>query len=138
MRAVSDAQVRTLMEEMSKHVQIGRAALKADLDRKTARKYVAAGKLPTELAAPRTWRTREDPFDADWSEVEKRLVDAPGLEAKALFEWRPSPALAPITGGRRRHARPPFTAENRPGRASLRTESQSSRPGLASDPNTST
>ena len=43
MRPVSDAQVRKLMEEMSKHGQIGRAALKADMDRKTARKYVAAG-----------------------------------------------------------------------------------------------
>lgn len=87
MRAMSDAQVRKLMEEMSKHGQIGRAALKADMDRKTARKYVAAGKLPSELAAPRTWRTREDPFDEDWPEVERRLVDAPELEAKTLFEW---------------------------------------------------
>jgi hypothetical protein len=75
------------MEEMSKHGQIGRAALKADMDRKTARKYVAAGKLPTELASPRTWRTREDPFEEDWAEIEQRLVDAPDLEAKTLFEW---------------------------------------------------
>jgi molybdenum-dependent DNA-binding transcriptional regulator ModE len=45
---VSDAQVRKLMEEMSKHGQIGQAAMKADMDRKTARKYVAAGQpLPS-------------------------------------------------------------------------------------------
>lgn len=87
MRAVSDAQVRRLMKEMTKHGQIGRAALKADMDRKTARKYVAAGKLPSELTAPRTWRTREDPFAEHWSEIEQRLVDAPELEAKTLFEW---------------------------------------------------
>jgi len=37
------------MEEMSKHGRIGRAAMKADMDRKTARKYVAAGKLPSEM-----------------------------------------------------------------------------------------
>jgi hypothetical protein len=34
----TDAQV--MMEEMTKHGQIGRAAAKADMDRKTARKYV--------------------------------------------------------------------------------------------------
>jgi hypothetical protein len=86
-RPVSDAQVRKLMEEMSKHGQIGRAALKADMDRKTARKYVTAGRLPSELIAPRTWRTRDDPFAEHWPQVEERLADSPGLEAKALFEW---------------------------------------------------
>lgn len=75
------------MEEMSKKGRIGRAALKADMDRKTARKYVAAGKLPSEMAAPHTWRTRPDPFTEHWPLVEQRLVDAPGLEAKTLFEW---------------------------------------------------
>ena len=58
MRPVSDAQVRRLMEEMSKDGQIGRAAMKADMDRKTARKYVTAAKLPSEMKQPRTWRTR--------------------------------------------------------------------------------
>lgn len=57
------------MEEMSKHGQIGRAALRADMDRKTARKYVQLGKLPSELKEPRTWRTRENPFEADWDWV---------------------------------------------------------------------
>ena len=72
MRSVSDAQVRKLMEEMSKHGQIGRAAMKADMDRKTARRYVTAAKLPSELAVPRAWRTREDPFEEHWSEVCER------------------------------------------------------------------
>lgn len=31
------------MEELTKHGKLGRAAMKADMDRKTARKYVAAG-----------------------------------------------------------------------------------------------
>ncbi len=87
MRPVSDAQVRKLMEEMSKHGQVGRAALKADMDRKTARKYVSAGKLPSEMAAPHDWRTRPDPFEEHWPEVEQRLVETPELEAKTLFEW---------------------------------------------------
>jgi hypothetical protein len=74
------------MEEMSKHGRIGRAALKAGMDRKTARKYVAAEKLPSEMKGLRTWRTREDPFTEHWPEMEERLREAPGLEAKTLLE----------------------------------------------------
>jgi hypothetical protein len=37
--------------------------------------------------APRTWRTRNDPFNANWAEVEAHLKDAPELQAKSLFEW---------------------------------------------------
>ncbi len=33
------------MEEFKKHGKVGRAALRADMDRKTARKYLAADKL---------------------------------------------------------------------------------------------
>ena len=83
---VSDAQVRKLMEEMTKNGRIGMAAMKADMDRKTARKYVAAGKLPSEMRTPRDWRTREDPFDEDWPAVEALLMEMPELEAKTLFE----------------------------------------------------
>jgi len=83
---VSDAQVRKLMEEMSKRGEIGRAAMLADMDRKTARKYVQAQKLPSELVVARTWRTREDPFRQDWAEVVALLEGAPELEAKTIFE----------------------------------------------------
>ena len=38
-----DQQVRRLMEEMSKHGRIGKAAMRSGMDRKTARKYVEAG-----------------------------------------------------------------------------------------------
>ena len=40
------------MEEMTKHGRIGVAAMRAGMDRKTARKYVAEGKLPSELFFP--------------------------------------------------------------------------------------
>lgn len=74
------------MEEMAKHAAVGLAAMKADMDRKTARKYVTAGKLPSEMKAPRDWRTRPDRFEEHWPEVEQRLREAPALEAKTLFE----------------------------------------------------
>jgi hypothetical protein len=73
------------MEEMSKHGQIGQAAMKADMDRKTARKYVAAGQLPSERKQPRDWRTRPDPFAEHWPEVEAKLRATPELEAKTLL-----------------------------------------------------
>jgi hypothetical protein len=86
MRLVSDAQVRKLMEELTKHGQKGLAAMKAGMDRKTARKYATIGQLPSETVVPRDWRTREDPFVEDWPEVEALLTETPGLEAKTVFE----------------------------------------------------
>jgi hypothetical protein len=86
MRPVSDAQVRRLMEELNKNNGIGMSAMKAGMDEKTARKYASAGKLPSEMKVPRDWRTRPDPFEEHWPEVERRLREAPELEAKTLFE----------------------------------------------------
>jgi hypothetical protein len=74
------------MEETSKHGELGLAALKAGMDRKTAAKYLKLGKYPSELTTERPWRTREDPFEKGWPEIAERLEDAPELEAKALFE----------------------------------------------------
>ncbi len=86
LRPVSDAQVRRLMEEMSKHGRIGDASMKAGMDRKTAAKYVKAAKLPSEMTTSRDWRTRDDPFAEDWSEVVALLEATPELEAKTLFD----------------------------------------------------
>ncbi len=83
---VTDVQVRKLMEEHTKHGRVGLASLRAGMHRNTGSKYLRAGKVPTELRQPRSWRTREDPFAEDWPEVEERLADAPELEAKSLFE----------------------------------------------------
>lgn len=87
-RKISDRQARMLMEERGKCGKVGRAAAKAGVHRNTATKYLKAGQLPSEMAAPRTWRTREDPFARDWdTEIAPRLVDAPELEAQTLFEF---------------------------------------------------
>lgn len=75
-----------------KAIQKGRtqqqAAAKANLrDRGTVAKYAKSGKLPSEMKEPRTYRTREDPFVADWAEIKVRLDALPDMETKALFEW---------------------------------------------------
>ena len=74
------------MDEMSKHGDVGVAALRSGMHRNTARRYLQAGKLPSELKPARTWRTRKDPFAADWEEIAARLSESPELEAKTLFE----------------------------------------------------
>ena len=85
MGRVTDQQVRKLREEMAKHGVAEIAALKAGMHRNTARKYLNTPKLPSDLRQPRDWRTRADPFAADWPAIAERLADAPELEAKHLF-----------------------------------------------------
>lgn len=74
------------MEEMTKTGKVGMASQKAGMHRSTATKYIQAGALPSELATPRTWRTREDPFAEHTAEIEAMLAQAPALEAKTVFE----------------------------------------------------
>jgi hypothetical protein len=84
----TDAQVRIIMRERSKGHTQEQAAVKANVNScQTVRKYERLRKLPSELQQPRTYRTRTDPFEADWSELERMLQDAPELEAKTLFDW---------------------------------------------------
>lgn len=84
----TDAQVRIVMTERSKGRTQEQAAAKANLDsRQTVGKYERLGQLPSELKRPRTYRTRSDPFETDWSELETLLEQAPELDAKTLFEW---------------------------------------------------
>jgi len=84
----TDAQVRIIMRERNLGKTQEQAAVKANLRScKTVRKYEQLGKLPSELKAPRSYRTRANPFEADWEEVESMLKDAPELEAKTLFDW---------------------------------------------------
>lgn len=62
------------------------AAMVSDMDRKSARKYQKARKLPSQLRRPHDWRTRLDPFEDVWSEIEPLLTESPALQAKTIFE----------------------------------------------------
>ena len=84
----TDAQVRRMMKERSKGKTQEQAAVKANVrSRKTVRKYEQLGEVPSNLKQARRYRTRPDPFEVDWVEVEKKLQEAPDLEAKSLFDW---------------------------------------------------
>lgn len=87
----TDQEVQRLMREYAKHGEVGRAARAASMDRKTARKYIDGQKLPSELRADRDWRTRPDPFDADWPMIEQMLEDL-----QLHFRGAPRPALCPV------------------------------------------
>lgn len=84
---VTDRQVRKLLMEHQKTGQIGMAAMKAGMHRETAGKYIKIGQLPSERRVERDWRTRPNPFEEHWPEIDEMLSAAPELEGKALFEW---------------------------------------------------
>jgi len=84
----ADAQVRIMMKERRNGRTQEQAAAKANIgNRKTVAKYEKLGQLPSRMKKVRSHRTRANPFEADWLEVERMLSETPELEAKALFEW---------------------------------------------------
>ena len=86
---VTDAQVRRLREKRMSGKTLAAAAAAAGMSERTARHW-QSGALPSTARAPRTWRTREDPFADVWqSEVVPRLVaDTEGrLQVLTLFRW---------------------------------------------------
>ena len=83
---VTDSQVRRLWKLSKTEQSQEIAAAKAGMDRKTARKYVRSGELPSQMKVAHTWRTREDVFAGAWEEIREELELNSGLESKTLFE----------------------------------------------------
>jgi hypothetical protein len=83
---VTNKQVKILMRELKKGTALEVASARAGMTRKTGGKYRRDGKLPSEMKKPRDWRTRDDPFDEVWPEVESLLCGDAGLQAKTIFE----------------------------------------------------
>jgi hypothetical protein len=84
----TDAQVRILMREREKGRTQTQAAASANLkSRQTVARYEQDGHYPSERRVPRSYRTRPDPFEADWPSIERMLADAPELEAQAVMDW---------------------------------------------------
>jgi hypothetical protein len=82
---VTDQQIRRLYKLSNTEETQEIAAAKAGMDVKTARKYLRAQRLPSEMQAERHWRTRQDGFAEVWPEIVERLRANPALEAKTLF-----------------------------------------------------
>ena len=77
-------QVRSLMKYLGEGMPLSVSSAKAGMTEKTGRKYRALGGIAQR--PPRSYRTRKDPFEAVWPEVEKLLKESPGLEAQTIFE----------------------------------------------------
>jgi hypothetical protein len=84
---VTDHQVRRLRGFDLQGIPRGRAAARAGMDDKTARKYRRLGRLPSEVRMEHNWRTKPDPFADVWPQLEPLLAVNPGLEAKTLLEY---------------------------------------------------
>ena len=74
------------MKESKKYTK-GAAAARAGMDPKTARKYLKANALPSELKKPRKSSNKPALFDIHWSEIEGYLGYSPALESKTLLGW---------------------------------------------------
>ena len=86
-RRATDAQVKELRQQLQGRVPLRLAALKAGMDRKTARKYRDLDALPSTLPPPHRPRTRTDPLAAVWPRLTELLEREPRLQAKTLLEW---------------------------------------------------
>jgi hypothetical protein len=82
----NDQQVRLLMSMIKQGWPLSTAAARAGMSEPTARKYRRAGQVPSQMKVARHWRTRQDPFEGVWAEVEVLLGRDAGLQAKTIFE----------------------------------------------------
>lgn len=82
---VTDQQVRRLMTLLKEGNPLIQAAVRAGMSEPTARKYSRAGLMPSAVKMPHTWRTRPDPYEGVWPEVEALLRQDAGLEAKTIW-----------------------------------------------------
>jgi len=101
-RKVTAAQVKELRRQLNQGASLRKAAMKANMDRKTARKYSGSGPLPGEVRRQRKWRTRPDPLVHVWPAVVEQLEKTPNLQAKTLWEWvqREMPGRCPAESRR--------------------------------------
>src|SRR5436189_5729160 len=87
-RRVTAAQVKELRRQLNQGASLRTAAMRANMDRKSARKYRDLGQLPDEARKPHTWRTRPDPLAEVWPAVTALSQQEPRLDAKTRWEWR--------------------------------------------------
>lgn len=80
-----DKEVRRYMQDRSKGMAQQRAAARAGMSERTARKYEKARQLPSQLKRPHDWNTRTNPFEQEWPWVVAELERDPALQGSTLF-----------------------------------------------------
>ena len=105
-----DLEVLRMMRERAKGRTQEQAAARAGMSVRTARTYERLGQLPSQLKQPRRYRTRPDPFAADWAWVVSQLERDDALQATTLVccardaaPWSIPGWPGPDTAGAHRH-----------------------------------
>jgi len=80
-----DLEVLRMRRERAEGRTQEQAANRAGMSVRTARTYEHLGQLPSQLKQPRRYRTRPDPFAADWPWVVAQLERDGALQATTLF-----------------------------------------------------
>lgn len=81
----NDLEVKLYMSLRQQGLTQKRAAARAGMSERTARKYEQAGALPSALKRPHDWQTRPNPFEEDWPWVVEQLERDPALQSTTLF-----------------------------------------------------
>jgi transposase len=82
---VKDQQVIRLRQLLRPNTTLKEIALQANMDMKTARKYIRLSTLPSENHRIRACRTRADPLAGVWAEVEGQLQRNPTISATTVL-----------------------------------------------------
>jgi hypothetical protein len=72
---------------LSEGLTLRAAAQKSNMTEPTARRYRAMEKLPSEVEPDHHWRTRKDPLEEIWPEIQEMLEISPDLQATTLLDW---------------------------------------------------
>ncbi len=62
------------------------AAAKSGMSAKTARKYLLAEVLPSEMKQERHWKTHSNIFESVWDEITDMLIKSPKLQATTILK----------------------------------------------------
>lgn len=84
---VSDKQVKELRIMVNNGKSVSVSAMKTGMSTSSAKKYLESPNPPSQMQQEHTWRTRKDPFEDVWPDVEEKLQLFSKLEAKTIFDY---------------------------------------------------
>ena len=96
---LKDAKAGRMFSLLHQNVPVAEIARTLHMGERTIRKYRDKGILPSQQPRPpRTYRTRPDPLEAYWPEIEAFLEADPRLKPVALLDWLKQKYNDPETG----------------------------------------
>lgn len=85
---ITDVRASQLFLLLHEGESVAGTARRLKMSEKTIRKYRGAGLLPSQIERPqRTYRTRPDPLEEFWAEIEERLEHDSRLKPYAILDW---------------------------------------------------